>query len=55
MSMSELFAKKREETEKALKDKKTTGPSTNDIEDRKTRLLAQRDALRKAKEEKRKE
>lgn len=52
-SMSELFAKKRMEAEKALADKKPTGPSTNEVEDRKARLLAQRDALRKAKEQKR--
>lgn len=54
-SMSELFAQKRMETEKALANKKPGAPSTTEIEDRKARLLAQRDALRKAKEEKRKE
>lgn len=43
------------ETEKALANKKPGGPSSSEIEDRKARLLAQRDALRKAKEEKRKE
>lgn len=54
-SMSELFAQKRRETEKALEEKKSNAPSNTEIEDRKARLLAQRDALRKAKEQKRQE
>ena len=54
--MSELFAKKRQEAEKALANQpKTAGPSSNDVEDRKARLLAQRDALRKEEEKKREE
>ena len=53
--MAELMRKKREEAEKKLEESKLNagGPSTQDKEDRKARLLAQRDALRKAKEEKR--
>jgi hypothetical protein len=39
--------------EKKLEEAKTSGPSKNDVEDRKARLLAQRDLLRKQKEEKR--
>ena len=53
--MAELMRKKREEAEKKLEESKlnASGPSSQDKEDRKARLLAQRDALRKAKEEKR--
>lgn len=36
-----------------MEDKKTSGAIPNDAEERKARLLAQRDAIRKAKEEKR--
>lgn len=48
--MSELMAFKRQQTEKKLEEAKAaqgTGPSKNDVEDRKARLLAQRDLLRK--------
>lgn len=53
--MSELFAKKRKEAEDALANKQTTGgkPNEDQIAERKAKLLAQRDALRKAKEQKR--
>lgn len=55
-SMAEVLAKKRAEQDARLEEAKTSGkPSKTDVEDRKTRLLAQRDALRKAKEEKRQE
>lgn len=53
-SMQELFAKKRAEAEKALLEKTQSGkPSNQEVEDRKARLLAQRDMLKKQKEEKR--
>lgn len=52
-SMSELFAKKRTEREKQIEEQKMK--SNNDVEDRKARLLAQRDLLRKQKEDKRQE
>ena len=48
--MSELMAQKRAEKEKKLEEAKAaqgTGPSKTDVEDRKARLLAQRDLLRK--------
>lgn len=50
--MAELFRQKTEKAQKALDDNKAnqSGPSKSDVEDRKSRLLAQRDALRKAKE-----
>jgi hypothetical protein len=54
--MKELFEQKRLAAEKALAESgvtTTTGPSAEDKEARKARLIAQRDALRKAKEEKR--
>lgn len=54
--MAELAAKKRAEAEKKIEEAKAsqgTGPSKSDVEDRKARLLAQRDLLRKQKEEKR--
>jgi hypothetical protein len=50
MSMSELMAHKRKEAEKKLEEAKAnqgTGPSKSDVDDRKARLLAQRDLLRK--------
>lgn len=53
--MKELFEQKRLAAEKALAESggASTGPSAEDKEARKARLIAQRDALRKAKEEKR--
>ena len=51
--MAELMRLKREKTQKEIEEKKSSGPSKSDVEDRKARLLAQRDALRKAKEAKR--
>lgn len=53
LSMKELFEKKRIEAEKKLEEAKVTGPSKKDVDDRKARLLAQRDLLRKQKEAKR--
>ena len=53
--MKELFEKKRLEAEKALAEKQASGPSKNEVEERKARLLAQRDLLRKQKEDKRQE
>ncbi len=51
-SMKELFEKKRMEAEKKLEAAGgKAGPSQNEIEDRKARLVAQRDLLRKVKEE----
>ena len=52
LSMAELFEQKRKAAEKKLEEAKTKpdGPSKSDIEDRKARLLAQRDLLRKQKE-----
>jgi hypothetical protein len=55
LSMKELFEKKRLEAEKKLEEAKTSGPSKSDVEERKARLLAQRDLLRKQKEAKRQE
>lgn len=55
LSMKELFEKKRIEAEKKLEEAKVTGPSKKDVDDRKARLLAQRDLLRKQKEAKRQE
>lgn len=59
-SMSELFAQKRKQAEEALASKIQTDmikgkPSESQIAERKAKLQAQRDALRKQKEEKRKE
>lgn len=53
--MKELFEKKRLEAEKKLEESKSkgTGPSDQDKQDRVARLKAQRDLLRKQKEEKR--
>ena len=51
-SMKELFEKKRLAAEKALEEQKGK-PNQQEMEDRKARLLAQRDLLRKQKEEKR--
>lgn len=53
LSMKELFEQKRIAAEKKLEEAKTTGPSKDEVEDRKARLLAQRDLLRKQKEAKR--
>ena len=50
--MKELFEKKRLAAEKALEEQKGK-PNQQEMEDRKARLLAQRDLLRKQKEEKR--
>lgn len=52
-SMSELFAKKRAEAEAALAEKGNKAPQEDEVAARKARLLAQRDLLRKQKEEKR--
>lgn len=51
--MAELFRQKTEKSEKAIEASGKSGPSNTEMEDRKARLIAQRDALRKAKEEKR--
>ena len=51
-SMKELFEKKRLAAEKALEEQKGN-TSQKDKDDRKARLLAQRDLLRKQKEDKR--
>lgn len=40
VSMSELFAKKRQEAEKALEERKTSGPNDNEVAARKARLQA---------------
>ena len=50
LSMKELFEKKRLEAEKALEEMKegNKGPNNSEIEERKARLLAQRDKLRLA-------
>ena len=50
LSMKELFEKKRLEAEKALEEMKegNKGPNKSEIEERKARLLAQRDKLRLA-------
>jgi hypothetical protein len=45
VSMAELLRRKREQTEKALETAKI-GPSKSEVEERKARLLAQRDLLR---------
>lgn len=52
LSMKELFEKKRIENEKKLEEAKAsnTGPSQSEKDERKARLLAQRDLLRKQKE-----
>lgn len=48
LSMKELFEKKRLAAEKALEEMKdgSKGPNKSEIEERKARLLAQRDKLR---------
>tara|TARA_B100000519_G_C13841861_1_gene249983 strand:- start:166 stop:333 length:168 start_codon:yes stop_codon:yes gene_type:complete len=55
--MSELFKQKALETEKLLNEKEKMGKggtaSEQEVQDRKARLLAQRDNLRRIKEEKR--
>ena len=52
--MAEIAAAKRKETEEAIEAAKAKGvPSDSEVEQRKARLRAQRDALRKAQEEKR--
>jgi len=53
--MKELFEQKRIAAEKELKiaNQNKTGPSKSEMEERKARLLANRDLLRKQKEEKR--
>mmetsp|Transcript_1494 Transcript_1494/g.2633 ORF Transcript_1494/g.2633 Transcript_1494/m.2633 type:complete len:142 (+) Transcript_1494:1252-1677(+) len=55
LSMKELFEKKRLENEKKLKEAqgKSSGPSKSEVEERKARLLAARDLMRKKKEEER--
>ena len=55
LSMMQLFEKKRIDAEKKLEEAKITGPTKNEVEERKARLLAQRDLLRKQKEAKRQE
>lgn len=50
LSMKELFEKKRIEAEKKLEEAKVSGPSQSEKDERKARLLAQRDLLRKQKE-----
>ena len=53
--MKELFEKKRLENEKKLQEAhgKSNGPSKSEVEERKARLLAARDLMRKKKEEER--
>ena len=55
MSMAEIAAAKRAETEKQIELAKEgkTGPSDDEVAKRKARLLEQRDKLRKAQEAKR--
>ena len=54
VSMAEALRQKRLATEKALEEQKASGkPGQQEIDDRKARLMAQRDLLRKQKEEKR--
>lgn len=53
--MAELFRQKTAKNEAAMEEGKVSGPSKSDVQDRKARLMAQRDALRKAKEQKRQE
>ena len=49
MSMAEIARKKREEQDAAIEAAKAKGgPSDSEVEQRKARLRAQRDALRKA-------
>lgn len=55
LSMKELFEKKRIDAEKKLEEAKIAGPTINEKEERKARLLAQRDLLRAQKEAKRQE
>ena len=48
-SMAELMKMKRQQTEKLIEESKEntgSGPSKSDMEERKARLLAQRDLLR---------
>lgn len=48
MSMAELFKAKSEKTSKEISDKATGGKATDsEVQDRKARLMAQRDKLRK--------
>jgi hypothetical protein len=51
--MAELFRQKTKKAEEKIAEGSKSGPSNSEMEDRKARLIAQRDALRKAKEEKR--
>jgi len=53
MSLRELMEQKRKNTEAMLEKKQTIGPSEAEKEERKARLQAQRDLLRKQKEDKR--
>jgi hypothetical protein len=55
LSMKDLFEKKRIDAEKKLEEAKVAGPTKNEVDERKARLLAQRDLLRKQKEAKRQE
>jgi hypothetical protein len=55
LTMKELFEKKRIDAEKKLEEVKTSGPTKSEVDERKARLLAQRDLLRKQKEAKRQE
>ena len=52
LSMAELMKQKREKTEALSEEKKEdgSGPTQSEKDERKARLLAQRDLLRKAKE-----
>lgn len=54
-SMAELFRQKTEAAEKAINDNTGKGPNQSDVQERKARLLAQRDRLRQIQDEKRKQ
>lgn len=54
-SMAELFRQKTEAAEKAINDTTGKGPNQTDVQERKARLLAQRDRLRQIQDEKRKQ
>ena len=51
--MLQVMQDKRKATEAAIEEKKSAAPTGESIEERKARLAAQRDMLRKIKEEKR--
>ena len=46
-SMAELFRQKTQKAEEKIAEGGKSGPTNSEMEDRKARLIAQRDALRK--------